>query len=215
LQAGERPAGVRAGSFAALIEAYKESPEWRELSLRTQALWGPLLGKIEKAWAQLSVRGLEARQVLAMRDAYAETPGMANNLIRALSSMLAWSVPRGWRDSNPCSGLRKLKGGEGYAPWSWEEIELFEITARRDIWYAAALALYTGQRLHDVLLMRWSDIKGGHIAVVQQKTGKQLWIPAHENLRRVLAEVPRTHVQILTNSRGAAWTPDGFIDPAQ
>ena len=28
--------------------------------------------------------------------------------------------------------------------------------------------------------MRWSDIKGGIIAVVQHKTGKQLWIPAHE-----------------------------------
>ena len=25
-----------------------------------------------------------------------------------------------------------------------------------------------------------------------------------------MAEVPRTHVQILTNSRGAAWTADGF-----
>ena len=135
---------------------------------------------------------------------------MANNLIRALSSMLAWSVPRGWRDTNPCVGLRKLKGGEGYAPWTWEEIVSFRATARRDIWHAAALALYSGQRLSDVLSMRWNDIKGGLIAVVQQKTGKQLWIPAHEDLRLVLAEMPRTHVHILTNSRGAAWTLDGF-----
>ena len=204
---GKRPAS---GNFAALLAAYKESPEWPELSARTQVLWRPLLGRVEQAWATLSVRGLEARHVLALRDAYADTPGMANNLIRALSSMLAWSVPRGWRDNNPCLGLRKLKGGEGYAPWSWEEIKFFRVTARRDIWHAAALALYTGQRLNDVLRMRWSDIKGGLIAVVQQKTGKQLWIPAHADLRQMLAEVPRTHVHILTNSRGAAWTLDGF-----
>ncbi len=210
LHAGEPQRGPRYGSFAALIEAYKESPEWRELSARTQVLWKPLLGKIEQSWATLAVRGLEARHVLALRDVYADTPGMANNLIRALSSMLAWSVPRGWRDTNPCTGLRKLKGGEGYMPWSREEIVFFRAKARRDIWHASALALYSGQRLNDVLNMRWSDIKGGLIAVVQQKTGKQLWIPAHEDLRQVLTQVPRTHVNILTNSRGAAWTLDGF-----
>jgi integrase len=207
---GEKETGPRSGSFAALLAVYQESPEWRELSARTQVLWRPLLGRVEQAWATLAVRGLEARHVLALRDAYADTPGMANNLIRALSSVLAWSVPRGWRDTNPCLGLRKLKGGEGYAPWSWEEIEFFRATARRDIWHAAALALYSGQRLNDVLRMRWSDIKGGLIAVVQQKTGKQLWIPAHADLSHVLAEMPRTHVHILTNSRGAAWTLDGF-----
>jgi integrase len=207
---GEERKGPGAGSFAALIAAYKESPEWSELSPKTQGLWKPLLGKIEQAWGGLSVKGLEARHVLALRDIHAETPGMANNLIRALSSLIAWSVPRGWRNSNPCAGLRKLKGGEGYEPWSWDEIELLQAIARRDIWFAAALALYTGQRLNDVLRMRWSDIKGGLIAVVQQKTGKQLWIPAHENLRQVLEQVPRSHVNILTNSRKAAWTVDGF-----
>ena len=82
--------------------------------------------------------------------------------------------------------------------------------ARRDIWHAAALALYTGQRMSDVLAMRWSDIKGGMIAVVQHKTGKQLWIPTHENRRQVLAQITRSNVQILTNSRSAAWTLDGF-----
>jgi hypothetical protein len=208
--AGEKKTGPQSGTFSALISAYKESPEWKELSPRTQVLWEPLLGKIKQAWATLSVRGLEARHVLALRDSHADRPGMANNLIRALSSMLGWSVPRGWRDTNPCLGLRKLKTGEGYAPWGWEEIDFFRSNARPHIWHAAALALYTGQRLNDVLAMRWNDLKGGLIAVVQQKTGKQLWIPAHQDLREMLGQIPKTHVNILTNSRGVAWTLDGF-----
>jgi hypothetical protein len=32
----------------------------------------------------------------------------------------------------------------------------------------------------------------------------------HENLRSVLAEIPRVAVTILTNSRHVPWTPDGF-----
>ena len=29
--------------------------------------------------------------------------------------MMSWSIPRGWRTSNPCAKVKKLKIGEGYA----------------------------------------------------------------------------------------------------
>lgn len=124
--------------------------------------------------------------------------------------MMSWSVPRGWRTHNPCMGVKKIKGGEGYAPWDWDDIELFQTYARADLWFAAALALYTGQRQGDVLAMLWSDIRDGLIAVVQSKTGKKLWIPMHEHLRTLLHGAPKGSVNILTNSRGQPWTSDGF-----
>jgi len=156
------------------------------------------------------VSGLEARHVLQMRDRYAETPGEANNLVRSLSSLMSWSIPRGWRTHNPCTRIRKLRIGEGYAPWTWEDIEKFRACARTDLWWATALALYSGQRQADVLRMLWSDIQEGLLFVTQSKTGKKLWIPMHNNLRAVLAEMPRTSVHLLTNSRGIPWTSDGF-----
>jgi integrase len=148
--------------------------------------------------------------VLALRDKYTKHPGAANNMIRALSAMLTWSIARGWRTTNPCTGLRRLKTRGGYDPWSWQEIEHFRIHARSDLWHAAALALYTGQRQADVIAMKWNDIHDGLIAVVQEKTGKRLWIPMHENLRGLLEEIPRTSVTILTNSRAVPWTGDSF-----
>ena len=200
----------KAGTFSALIRAYKASPEWLELSERTKGLWGPLLGKVDAAWASLPVRGLEAKHVLALRDAYAEKPGMANNLVRALSSMMAWSVPRGWRDNNPCFGLRKLKTGEGYAPWTWEQIAHFREHAKPELWWAGAVALYTGQRQGDCLSMLWSDVEGGRISVVQSKTGKKLRLPMHRDLQTVLDAIPRRAVTILSNTLGKPWTLDGF-----
>ncbi len=103
-----------------------------------------------------------------------------------------------------------LRIGEGYAPWTWEEIEKFREHGRRDLWRAAALALYSGQRQAGVLGMLWPDIQDGLISVTQNKTGKKLWIPAHANLRALLAEIPRVSVHVLTNSRGVRWTTDGF-----
>jgi integrase len=117
----------------------------------------------------------------------------------------------------------KLKIGDGWAPWPWDAIEHFRRLARPDLWEAAALALYTGQRLSDVLVMGWSDIEGRLISVVQSKTGKGLWIPIHRELKQVLTAIEvreneksenvvalRLSGMILTNSRDRAWTRDGF-----
>lgn len=207
---GEADKGPKRGTFSAVIATYKESPEWSELSARTRSERERHLAKIETAWGELAVGGLEARHVLQLRDRYAGTPGEANNIVRSLSSLMSWSIPRGWRTHNPCAKIRMLRIGEGYAPWTWDDIETFRTHARADLWWAAGLALYSGQRQADVLGMLWSDIQDGLLSVTQNKTGKKLWIPMHENLRRLLADVPRVSVHILTNSRGTPWTTDGF-----
>ncbi len=125
--------------------------------------------------------------------------------------MLSWSIPRGYRADNPCRHVRKLKGGEGYEPWSWEHILHFrEHVSQPELWWAAALALYSGQRQSDCLAMLWSDCANAMMHVVQEKTGKKLWISMHRELREVVDRIPRRSTAILTNRRGTPWTEDGF-----
>lgn len=90
-----RPPLRSANAVEALIEAYKQAPEWSQLSLSTRANWELYLKRIAAAWGPLEVRGVEPKHVLALRDKYAATPAAANNLLRCLSSLLSWSVPRG------------------------------------------------------------------------------------------------------------------------
>ena len=208
--AGEEVAGAKPGTFGALIAQYQASPEWNAMSSATRSDWSRYLRWIEKAWGPLSVRALEAKHVFKLRDTYAQVPAAANNLLRCLSAMMSWCIPRGWRDSNPCVHVKKLKGGDGYAPWDSHDIDHFKANARSDLWQAAALALYSGQRLADVLKMRWDDIDKGLIAVTQNKTNKKLLIPMHGNLRSLLGEIPRRSVTILTSSRSKPWTVMGF-----
>ena len=54
---------------------------------------------------------------------------------------------------------------------------------KEDFQRAVLLARYTGQRQTDVLRMSPNDIEDGGINVVQQKTGKELWVPLHPGLR--------------------------------
>jgi integrase len=166
--------------------------------------------------------------ILELRDAYADVPpadselatkpiedykarqASANNLLRALSAMFAWSIPRDWRTDNPCDHVPKLKGGESYAPWPMRGIEHFRKHARPVLWWVAAHALYTGQRQGDVLAMMRSHVHAGEVRVIQEKTRKELWIPLHRDLRAVHEQMPRVSTHLLTSSAGTPWTRDGF-----
>jgi integrase len=204
-------AGVRedeargaAGTFSLLIADYQAEGTRKE--------WRALLQRVKDAWGDLAVKGIETRHVLALRDKWASTPARANNMLRALSSMLSWSVPRGWARVNVALNVKKLKGGEGYAPWPWDAIELFRAKARPEMARAVALALYTGQRQGDVLRMQWHNVEGELVSVevVQRKTKKQLRIPVHRDLKFVLAEIGGTEGPVLRDRRGQAWDEPRF-----
>jgi integrase len=197
---------IRTDTVEALIAAWHKSPEWLTLADKTRLDWQRYCDRIIDAWGPLEVRGISPRAVLALRDSYQHAPASANNMLRCLSSMLGWSVPREWRDNNPCREVKPLKAGEGYAPWPWEVIQAAEQELRPDLWWAVALALYTGQRLGDCLAMRWSAINpAGLIAVRQEKTGKDLLIPVHRDLKTIIDAIPRRAVTILTSANGTPW----------
>jgi integrase len=79
-----------------------------------------------------------------------------------------------------------------------------------ELWWATALALYSGQRQGDELRMKWNDIRDGFMSVLQEKTKKPLQVLIHRDLLQVLHAIPRRSIFILTSSTGKPWTNDGF-----
>ena len=70
---------------------------------------------------------------------------------------------------------------------------------------------FTGQRLNDVLTMAPDDVKENRVHVVQEKTGKKVWVPLHDRLieyrerRKVIG-----FQTICVTTTGTGWTVDGF-----
>ena len=85
------------------------------------------LDKIEEAWGDLSVSGLEARHVLeAERPPTQPRPAQPiTSCGRCHRCCHGPSRGAGARTIH-ARAIRKLKIGEGYAPWNWEEIDLFQ-----------------------------------------------------------------------------------------
>ena len=115
--------------------------------------------------------------------------------------------------NNPAVGIKPYRSRkEGFHAWNEAEAAQFEaahsVGTRARL--AFTLALYTGQRVSDVVRMGWQHVKGDRIAVRQQKTDKFLLIKMHPELVRVLASVPQGNLTFLLTDRGAPFTPAGL-----
>ncbi|MEM7746625.1 MAG: tyrosine-type recombinase/integrase [Pseudomonadota bacterium] len=206
--AGQPEPNRNPNSFDSLIDEWQGSPAWYAIGAKTQTEWTRYCDRIRVMWGPLEVRGLAPKDVANLRDEW--SGHSANNMLRCLSSMLRWSVEKGYRDDNPCREVTPLPKGEAYSAWPWYVIENARESLRPNLWWAVAIATYTGQRQADVLALRWDAICDGLITLKQRKTKKQLTIPVHRDLQSVLDGIPRRAVTVLTNNGGLPWTESGF-----
>jgi integrase len=178
---------MTARTFDELIKAYRVSYEFTCLSKVTQRDYARYLDIISKAWGTLHVASCRPKHVINLRDRWMATPSAANMLLAVLRLLIGWGIPREFSESNPCIHVPRLQTNpEGARPWPAWAYKLIDECEREDIQRAVLLARFTGQRQADVLRMSPGDIEDGGINVVQQKTGKELWVPLHPDLRGAL-----------------------------
>src|SRR5262249_19677971 len=74
------------------------------------------------------------------------------------------------------------------------------------------LAAHTGLRLSDLLCLSWSDVGENAITFATGKSrGRhEAIIPLYDDLRAVLARIPKRATIVLTSSKRRPWTADGF-----
>ncbi|WP_062628195.1 tyrosine-type recombinase/integrase [Falsihalocynthiibacter arcticus] len=114
-------------------------------------------------------------------------------------------VDLGWRETNPARGVPELKTEKHeLSPWPLELLAAYRQACAQGTRerLVMELCLSTGQRIGDVLEMRWSDIQDGAVFVRQNKTSKELWVPILPKLQAALDVASRHSVFILTNERG-------------
>lgn len=186
---------------------YQESREWRALASNTQDLYAIYLRDAIRYLGDAPAHDVIPSDVERMLDLMGDRPGAANAALRVLGALYAWGRKRSHvgSGSRPTEGVKEIKAGE-HMPWPDNVLQDALNAKDARLRLATHLLLYTGQRIGDVMAMRWGDIKGGVIHVRQQKTGKELDIPLHTALAEELARTPRKGMTIITNRLGQAMT---------
>lgn len=214
----QAPAPVARGSTVAhVIERYQRSPEFDGLAPRTRADYRKHLAFLQDKLGHLEPKSIERHHVIQWRDTWAKaSPHRANYRLRIMRIVMERAIDFGLLPTggNPVKGVSEVKYEKiERQPWPDHLVADARNGAEARTGLLFELLLGTGQRIGDVLKMKWSDFDGEAISVRQSKTGSNLWIPAPQMLLQALSKAPRRSVFILTNHAGTGpWSYRGAHD---
>lgn len=190
-------------TFGNLIDSYYASPAFKGKKPRTQQEYRRTLERIRESNGDKDFTKLRRRDVIAARDKYSDTWRKANGYVEMLSILAKHAIDKEWITANPCSGVKKLEGGE-YQPWPEDKLRAYEryCLEHNLSWELTAfqLGIGTGQRIGDLIKMEWAHYDGQYIAVVQEKTSTRLWVACPDFLRDHLDSLERSGKFIISQS---------------
>ncbi len=200
-----------AKTFADLVKAYQLSPDYRELADNTKRLYQGYAKRMLNRYAAVDIRAFGHKSIrgelLAWRDEMAlASPTSAELQIRFAKVLLRFGAERDMIEANHLAGARRFKAADHSSKvWTAEQIKAILANAPLHLQYGIKLALLTGQRISDLIRMRWTDIKDGFLCLRQKKTKACVELPVQAALRALLEQIPRHAETILTNAYGRSW----------
>jgi len=202
---GRDPIAVKR-NFEALILSYFESDAYKKLKPRTQADYRKYISHIRVIWGEKDPQKIETHHIYELHRANGERWRQANYLVQVMVVLMNHARLIGFlkkEHGNPARGIPLFKQqSEGWEPWPDDVRDEFEKVATPRACLVYELCLGTGQRIGDVLKIRWSHIKGGAYDFTQGKTDKPLWIPLTDRLEAFLETVERKGLTVITDKDG-------------
>ena len=208
------------------LSYFEESAEYKHLDPRTQRVRRLILEGTfdesirpdsDKRFADMPLAKMNASAIRVLRDRKSDKKGSANNRLKAMRQVFKWGVAKEYVPLDPAREVARFEiGGEGFRPWTLEDVEQFEkrhpIGTRARL--ALALLLYTGQRRSDVIRFGKQHIKNGALTFTQRKGRKRtpitLSLPILPTLQKIIDASPCGDLTFVVNELGRPFTDAGF-----
>lgn len=158
---------------------------------------------LRKILKDASPHQIRQEHVELIRDKFIKHPNMGNRVVSLLRQIFRYGKVK----PNPAIGVERLPEGKRDRLISEEEFGAIYSKARPRLQVIMDLHFRTGQRISDVLKIRYSDLLDSGILFVQQKTGKKLIVRWTPELRAVVERAKNLHgnvraITLLHNRRG-------------
>lgn len=205
---------VNGNTVADVIENYQSHDKYRRLAKRTRDDYDKRLDFHKQKRGHLEPKSIERRHIIAWRDAWAkDSPHEANYRLRVLKIIMLHALDLGLlpKEVSPAVGVEEVRyEKKEREPWPSDKIEKMRDYATGRTLLLFELLIDTGQRIGDVLNMKWGDVADGGIWVTQNKTGSKIWVPFADRTISLLEATPRRSIFILTNHRATGpWSYRG------
>lgn len=190
----------------------KQRHKWAPSTRKDREAIGLL---ISKGFAQFHASDVTTPDVDKFLSKWASKPRYYNVIKGVLSQVLRHAAVQGWREGhNPCDNI----SGQA-TPGRKRVVSDAEIVAMRAALSAATystgmlavldLALLTGQRIGDIIALRWQDVRDDGLHITQAKTGARLVVGWSADLRRAIERCAPKDARIghvIKTRTGSAYT---------
>ncbi len=196
-----------------LIDRYRESAAWRQLSPGTRRQReGVFLRAIRQA-NNPPFAAITRAHIQAVLDKRADRPASANTFLNAIRGLFAWAVLNGHVEHDPTAGVRRVRyRSAGFAPWTPEDVHAFR--ARHPIGTKAHLVmefiLLTGLRRSDVVRAGRQHLRGDVLTIRTAKTGAVVTMRLPQHLLDLIERSPSGGMHFVVSEHGRPFTVASF-----
>src|SRR5262249_24856158 len=205
---------TKPGTVSAAVVGYFNSLAFRSLSSSTQRTYRGTLEAFRAKHGDKRIFKLERRHINNMLAEKAAPPHAANNLLKRLRKLMAWTLAEGMINADPTVGMKNVRlRSEGFL--TWEESHVAQYRARYALGtrprLALELLLCTGLRRSDAVRLGRQHVRNSVISIKVQKTCALVEIPVLPELQAAIdAMPPSEHLTYIVTEYGKAFTAAGF-----
>jgi integrase len=199
------------GSISAAMAGYYTSNDFTTLAPGTQSMRRAILERFRAEHGDKPIGTMPTKFIVLALNKM--RPFAAKSWLKSIRHLMQFALKLEMIRTDPTQGIKlKAPRTDGIHTWSEQNIAAFEAvhpvgTKAR---LAFALLLYTAQRRGDVVRMGRQHIRDGVIQVRQEKTGAELSIPVHSDLRAIIAATPGEHLTFLVTQTNRPYSGNDF-----
>jgi len=192
-----------------LVDRYAESAKWAGLAAATRKQQGLFFAQVIARGKNPRYREITRAHIRNAIDDRARTPGLANNLLKALRSLFSWAVKFEYLTINPCDGVERLRyTSDGFKQWTTDDALAFcskwPVGTKPRL--AFELFLASGLRRGDVHLAGRQYLKGDIYSMRTSKTGAEITVRFPSFLLKTLAATNTGDLRFMVKDDGLPFT---------
>lgn len=209
--------GPASGTLAWLIEQYRGTAEWANLSTATRRQRDNIFKHVIAAAGHEPFVRINRASITAEKEARAKTPAQARNFLDAMRGLFGWAAENNRHvKTDPTAGVKNppRPKGDGFVPWTEADVAAYELRwplgTRQRVWLD--VLLYTGLRRGDAVRLGRQHVRDGIATLRTEKSQGEIEVtlPILPPLQATLDAGPVGELSFICGAAGKALTKESF-----
>ena len=204
----------KAGSLAWLIERYRETSAWRDLSLATRRQRENIFKQVIASAGRARLNTITEKTIIAGRERRSATPFQAKHFVATMRGLFVWAKQAGHVNVDPTETVKypTRKSAGGFPVWDDADVAAYEKRwphgTRQRVWLA--VLVYTGLRRGDAVRLGRQHVRQNIATLRTEKTGTDVHIPLLEPLLEALRAGPTGDLAFICGANGKPMSKESF-----